>query len=568
MASLIAAIDLHHNNIQLGENGHCEYKWSANISEKIVQLSFQLTRTTSSQILKLHKIALDILNELRHEFKAGNISNNIYIQHLTTMFKMVAHTRDPIEGKGEYTLAYMLINVWYEFEPDYALFAIKQFLFSPENSPATIPLGCWKDVRNLYKYSNNFSIGLAAMKHLIYQLKIDSTSSTPSLAAKWAPRETSSSGIMYEHLALMYYPEYVDTAIDYHTKCKAINKAKMNFRKLITGINKKLATVQINQCEGTWAKIDPNNQTSITMHKQKKAFLNINTKRSGNHNSEDRELCAQHFREYAEKAANGDVVVKGKRIGLNDFTSNARELNCYNSIHEKKLLNAQWKDNSSMNKSLNNMIAMVDVSGSMFGDPMDAAIALGIRIAEHSNLGKRVLTFSASPSWVNLDDCDGFCSMVSKLNQAPFGINTNFAAAFSIILKAIVANKMPANEVNDMVLVILSDMQMDVADNSNNDTLMEIITQKYAKAGVTTVGEPYTPPHILFWNLRSTSGFPSLSTQQNASMMSGFSPALLNAFCDNGIDALTSCTPASMLAKTLANSRYDAFGQFIEDKCK
>jgi uncharacterized protein with von Willebrand factor type A (vWA) domain len=36
------------------------------------------------------------------------------------------------------------------------------------------------------------------------------------------------------------------------------------------------------------------------------------------------------------------------------------------------------------------MIAMVDVSGSMEGDPMNAAIALGIRTAEKSLLGKRV----------------------------------------------------------------------------------------------------------------------------------------------------------------------------------
>ena len=35
----------------------------------------------------------------------------------------------------------------------------------------------------------------------------------------------------------------------------------MNFRKLIAGINKKLGTVQINQCEGNWAEIIPNNQT-------------------------------------------------------------------------------------------------------------------------------------------------------------------------------------------------------------------------------------------------------------------------------------------------------------------
>ena len=42
-------------------------------------------------------------------------------------------------------------------------------------------------------------------------------------------------------------------------------------------------------------------------------------------------------------------------------------------------------------------------------------------------------------------------------------------------------------------------------------------------------------PHIVFWNLRKTTGFPSLSTDQNVSMLSGFSPALLYVFCEKGV---------------------------------
>ena len=79
---------------------------------------------------------------------------------------------------------------------------------------------------------------------------------------------------------------------------------------------------------------------------------------------------------------------------------------------------------------------------------------------------------------------------------------------------------------------------------------------KYEAAGVRVHGSPYKPPHILFWNLRSTNGFPSLSNQPNCSMMSGFSPALLNLFCDQGLTALQSCTPWSLLERSLENERY------------
>jgi hypothetical protein len=45
--------------------------------------------------------------------------------------------------------------------------------------------------------------------------------------------------------------------------------------------------------------------------------------------------------------------------------------------------------------------------------------------------------------------------------------------------------------------------------------------------------------------------------------MSGFSPALLNLFCDQGMDALQSCTPWSVLEKSLENQRYKIMGEKI-----
>jgi hypothetical protein len=61
---------------------------------------------------------------------------------------------------------------------------------------------------------------------------------------------------------------------------------------------------------------------------------------------------------------------------------------------------------------------------------------------------------------------------------------------------------------------------------------------------------PLKPPHIVFWNLRKTTGFPCLSTDENVSMMSGFSPALLNVFCQKGINGLKNYTPWNTLNET------------------
>ena len=64
--------------------------------------------------------------------------------------------------------------------------------------------------------------------------------------------------------------------------------------------------------------------------------------------------------------------------------------------------------------------------------------------------------------------------------------------------------------------------------------------------------------------MRSTTGFPSLANQKNTSMMSGFSPALLNLFCDQGLSALESCTPWSLLNKGLENDRYKVMSDKLE----
>jgi hypothetical protein len=242
-------------------------------------------------------------------------------------------------------------------------------------------------------------------------------------------------------------------------------------------LNKHIDTVQIKQCGKAWCQINFSNVTSVTLNKQKKAFLNL--KHNGEKRypaDEDRNLCADKFSHFITTSINSETGIKGKRIGLNDFTKEA--LSNLSDI-EKQVLNAQWKDNATQNKELGKMIAMVDVSGSMSGDPMNAAIALGIRIAEKSILGKRVMTFSNKPSWVNLSDKENFTDMVAKLREAPWGANTNFLAALNMILDAIIENKLPAEDVQDMVLVVLSDMQMDAAYKGDMDVLYKSIKSLY-----------------------------------------------------------------------------------------
>ena len=271
------------------------------------------------------------------------------------------------------------------------------------------------------------------------------------------------------------------------------------------------------------------------------------------------------------------IKIIAKNISIIDLVRGADIINDNNEI-ECMALNTQWNEQCKATTSLNNMIAMVDTSGSMEADncqPLYSAIGLGLRVAEKSSFGKRVLTFSNNPEWVNLDNCKTFVESVKKIRRAPWGMNTNFIAALDLILNTAIASEISPESLGETTLVIFSDMQIDTAinshsiynyqyspteTNSNLNTLFENIKAKYDAAGKRSIfKKAYPVPHIIFWNLRSTNGFPNLSETKNTSMLSGSSPNLLNLFIDKGPKILDELTPWKLLQECLENTRYTDF---------
>ena len=585
MTALVNALD-NFTPTQIGENNHIEYGWSNSIREKIIQFSFQVTRTDENGIKNLQVVLAELLRLLK--YKQNLSSDEVSKAYLKILYMMIGQTRDIIDGKGEYALSYMMIYTWHEFYPELAVFALKCMVDIGDKS--IHQYGSWKDIKYFCRYVNaqthdeSHPLIQNAISIINTQLRKDMNDTEKndddtkndekndkhnniSLAAKWVAREGSSFDWLFIHLATDYFSEYIRTAHTPVSHAKAVLKCKTHYRKMLSKLNKKIDTLQIKQCDKKWADICFSSVTSISLAKQKRAFMNIKQNGGVRHaDNDDRIECAYNFKSHIQRAIKGEIEMKGKRLGMVDFTKQAINL-LYSSYVEITpetqlqidLLNSQWRDNSTQTGALGNFIAMVDVSGSMEGDPKYAANALGIRIAEKSKLGKRVLTFSAKPQWVNLEHCDDFVSMTKEI-CTDSGLNTNFYAALDMILDAIIQSKLSPEDVQDMVLVILSDMQIDQADRTTNQTMYDSIKTKYEAAGNRLYGTPFKPPHILLWNLRSTSGFPLMSTQGNASMLSGFSPALLNLFCDQGVDALQACTPWSILTQSLENERYKILG--------
>jgi hypothetical protein len=582
-----------------GENGHTELSWQRDLQEKIVQFDFQCVRTDADGVAGLAKVLDGLLNEL------ASSNHTSHKELLVTLYKIIGKTRDINGGKGEYMLSYMMIWTWYKYFPALALTALQMFVMEPkeidESLPSQEPYGSWKDIKYFCKYvlDNGGTIKDPLIQSCIeginstlrlddnaYNSTSEDTSKNLTLVSKWVPREDAKFGFLYDALATNYFPNFIATAKTDVSKTKALKKCKAQYRMLCSKLNRHLDTVQIKQASKNWADINHAKTTSITMAKQRKAFLN-QKKTGGDTRSDDpdRVQCAENLRAYLESLKKDGKEVKGKNVGLEMFGAQALGLldysyNIVRNQEEADILNSQWRDNCNKKNAngLGHMVPIVDTSGSMSGDPLHAALSLGVRVAEKSLLGKRVMTFSAEPAWINLDGCDTFTDMVGaimrKSNTA--GLNTNFYKALDMILSVIEEKRIPAADVENMILAVFSDMQIDDnlhimttpgAQSYPNESqklhargkwevMHEQIKSKYAEVGMRMYGEPLKPPHILFWNLRKTNGFPTLSTEAGCSMMSGFDPTILNMFCELGMEALRDMTPYKTLLKLLDNDRY------------
>jgi hypothetical protein len=567
--STISSID-NFTSTQIGEKGCREYKWSNNVKEKILQLNFQLTRSYNpSTIINLSILTDKILVELVSSYKANIIFRDEYLELMSLMFRTIGFTRDIIDGKGEYTLAFMLLDVWYNHFPELSKFALRHFVFSPENSPKIHPFGSWKDIKYLFSYFINYktkflTTGLIdyGLELIIEQLKLDIISFNPSLLAKWIPREKSKFGKLFTKLACKYFKEFIKDAKNEKSKQLAFKKCKMEFRKIISSLNKKLDTVQIKQCALNWSQIVPSKLTSITLVNQKCAFLKIIEE------NEDRIACAKNFKESLD---NNDKL-NGKFVSLNKFVSEAIKLIKRNNkeSYEAIILNNQWIDNSNQTLNIENFICMVDLSNNYDINSRNESIALGIRIAQKSYFKKRLLTFSAKPTWINLEDCNTFVNMVDKvISNSNFDMNANFSDALKMIIDAIIIQQLTHYQVENLVIVLISDMQVDQLEKTI--PLKNYIDEQFLDAGLKLWHKPFNSPHIIFWNIRSTSGFPSLSIYNNCSMISGNNPNILNNFSKskkykkNDKDVFNLVTPWNNFIKLMKNKRYDILDKKLRD---
>ena len=167
-----------------------------------------------------------------------------------------------------------------------------------------------------------------------------------------------------------------------------------------------------------------------------------------------------------------------------------------------------------------NILPMIDVSGSMFGQPLAVAMSLGMYLSERTKGEFRdmFLTFSENPELVRLEG-DSVAERLRNISQADWGMNTDFEAAYEHILRVATRYDVLPDSMPTMLLV-LSDMQFD--DSQRGMPHFEHIKEEYERGG-------YKLPKIVFWNLDAHMGTPAKCSNDSVAMVSGFSPSIMKA---------------------------------------
>ena len=474
-------------------------------------------------------------------------------------------------GKGEKDLAYQLLKL-----------GAKEFGEEPVAAVlGLLPLyGYWKDLVHLVA-SDDCPRALADKSEelLCEQLLADEAElaaataekRTPSLSlvAKYAPRE----GMKFDKGPLRLAKRLAQRLFGSANPAASARK----YRKLCSSLNSQLCTTEVLMAAGRWEEIRFDRVASLCLQRHRKAFLNEALKgvltpaqdATGNRHPDDpaRVAARLHLREaiVSKKGVQGKALMPHEIVKL-CLGGEGRSL----STLEADLMNAQWaslragtleamrtaveqRDLEVLEAAapataglgslaaleralpkhvdLGKLVALVDVSGSMSGTPMEAAIALGILVSELAapTFRNRVLTFESVPNWVDLSSHTSIRDKVRACEQAPWGGSTNFEAACERILGAAEAAKLPPDEVPD--LIVFSDMQFDQANGGHGgrwETAFERLQRRFAEVGQRVCGAPYAAPRIIFWNLRAnTVGFPVAKDTPNVQLLSGFSPALL-----------------------------------------
>jgi hypothetical protein len=519
---------------------------------------------------------------------------------------MTFNCRNVRGGKGERDLFRHMLLALNKDYPD----LVRRLV---ELTPA---YGCWRDMFALAgDESCNQGLRDAIYAHTVSVLQADAAAPAErdgkavsiSLAAKWVPREDSAGALAKMQarvLARLLFP----AATPFSAQMKA-------YRKLVSGLNARLKTVETLMSAGRWDEIAPPSVPGRAGKLYTRAFLNlVNTKRKGETlKREDRErlrhpddlkrmVCRGAFQVHYGRAKEGKAKVHGAdTLFPHEVVKAVVAGGDGMEESQKDHLRAVWRsmvEKARAAGGLRRSIFMSDFSGSMQstgqGDtPYWVSMALGLlgaEVVEGDGFANRFLTFDSDPTWHELPaDGDVFDRVASISGSIGQGTSTDFQKAMDQVLARLKAQRIRPGEEPEN-LIVLTDMGWDQASSSAGygaytghsyrnhfkhapwETHVEMIRESFKRAGEDMWGSQadgglggWAMPRIVIWNLAASpagqkTDFHATADTPGVAMLSGWSPTQFKVLCEAGPRQLT---PLEILRIELDDPQYDPVRRIV-----
>lgn len=372
------------------------------------------------------------------------------------------YARDARKGQGERRLFRVILKDLAESYPNVVAL----------NLPLVAKYGRWDDL---------MSVEGTEVEPLAAQTWVKAVEMKDRLAAKWAPRKGAWFGILR----------------------KAADRSARDWRKQLVAATD---VVESRMCRGLWNVIDYKSVPSRAAMLYRKAF--------GRHDN-------ARYVQFITAAVKGEVKINASVLYPHEFAS---RMPTYGKTDPT--LEAQWKNLPDwIGGNSRGFLPVCDVSGSMSGQPMDVSVGLGVYLAEKNKSAFKdlVVTFSESPTFVDLTLCKTLKGKLDKVRQAPWGMNTNLQKVFELMLQLAVTEDVAQSDMPETILII-SDMQFDACGGSAwGSSAQRMIERLYTAHG-------YTMPSVVFWNVNAYAGqAPVSANKPGVALVSGFSPSIMTA---------------------------------------
>ena len=336
-----------------------------------------------------------------------------------------------------------------------------------------------------------------------------------TLLAKWLPSENTSSRKTRELARVAR---------------KKLRLGSKRYRQILTALRAYLDIVEVHMSAKEWSKIEYSKVPSLAMLRYRKAFERADSGR---------------FSAYMESVAENRNKINASVLFPYDLAH--AYLDDWGEVKEENaVIEAQWKALPNYITGENNIIVMADMSGSMYGRPMETASSLAIYFAERNKgvFEGLFMTFSSRPNLFYVGSSESFNTKLRKIFDSEVGYSTNLQAAFYKILELAVTAGIPSDEM-PKALVVISDMEIDRYIEKEGLDFVEQMRRTFAERG-------YKLPKLILWNAEARNDT-FLTQDDQVIYVGGQSPSVFELL----MGSLNGKTSRDIMLEALSSERYD-----------